>query len=114
MLKIIPMPSLFSLISESYSMTNLGKILIGSTVAQAALNAYQNTNTTRNVNSNPVQETWALYGQVLQTINNKPNLTSWWNGLCTKNKKNAIIEVFCKEGKGHLIPFLQQHVFPTF
>lgn len=114
MLKIIPMPSLFSLISESYSMTNLGKILFGSTVAQAALNAYQNNNASRNTSSNPVQETWAFYGQVLQSINNKSSLTSWWNGLSSKNKKNALIEVFCKEGKGHLVPFLQQHVFPTF
>lgn len=117
MLKIIPMPNPFSLAFSSYKMTDLGKALIATTVAEAAINAYQNSNNavtqTHPTYSSPVQETWAVYGQVLQTINNKPNLISWWNSISKDRKQNAMIELFCKAGKGHLVPMLQQHVFPT-
>lgn len=119
MLKIIPMLNPFELAFSSYNMTGLGKVLFGSMIAETAINAYENSNRqpmqhqSAPTYSDPVQETWAFYGQVLQTINNKPNLVDWWNNLSVKNKKNAIVEVFCKEGKGHLVPFLQKHIFPT-
>ena len=115
MLKLIPMPNPFKLAFSSYKMTDLGKVLLGSMVAEAAMSAYQNTNTvpSQQTYSDPVQETWAFYGKALQIINSKPGLSSWWNSISKERKQNSMIELFCKEGKGHLVPFLQQHIFPT-
>ena len=116
MLKLIPIPNPFKLVAESYSMTNVGKALIGSAIAEAALSAYQDSKQQVAANetyTDPVQETWAFYGKALQIISAKPNLTGWWNTISVERKQNAMIELFCKEGKGHLVPYLQQHVFPT-
>ena len=41
MLKITPMPSLFGLIKDSYKMTTVGKVVIGTTLAQAAYSLWQ-------------------------------------------------------------------------
>jgi hypothetical protein len=41
MLKITPMPSLFGLIKDSYKMTTVGKVFIGSTLAEAAYSLWQ-------------------------------------------------------------------------
>ena len=41
MLKITPMPSLFGLIKDSYKMTTVGKVFIGTTLAQAAYSLWQ-------------------------------------------------------------------------
>ena len=117
MLKLIPIPNPFKLIAESYSMTNVGKALIGSTIASAALEAYQNSQQTAHHSqpsyTDPVQETWAFYGRAIQAINTKPNLIGWWNSISAERKRNAMIDFFLKEGRGHLVPYLQRHVFPT-
>ena len=43
MLKLIPIPNPIKLALSSYSMTDTGKALIGSTIASAAIEAYQNS-----------------------------------------------------------------------
>ena len=90
------------------------------TIASAALDAYQNSQQQQQVRQqpqtsygDPVQDTWAFYGQTVQAINNKPELSSWWNSISVERKQNAMIQVFLNEGKGHLVPYLQQYVFPT-
>ena len=118
MLKLIPMPNPISLALDNYKMTNTGKALIGSTIAAAALDAYENSQHQsrqyqQSSYGDPVQDTWAFYGQAVQTIHTKPDFIRWWNQISAERKQNAMIQLFLKEGKGHLIPYLQQHVFPT-
>jgi hypothetical protein len=116
MLKLIPMPNPIKLATESYKMTNVGKALIGSTIAGAALDAYQNSQhqaQPQPAYNDPVQETWAFYGKAIQAMSKKPNLVQWWNSISAERKQNAILQVFLNEGRGHLVPYLQQHVFPT-
>ena len=60
-----------------------------------------------------LEQTTGLGGQTIQAMNNKPELSSWWNSISVERKQNAMIQVFLNEGKGHLVPYLQQYVFPT-
>lgn len=117
MLKLIPMPNPVKLALDNYKMTNTGKALIGSTIAAAVLDAYENSqHQARQAQpsyNDPVQETWAFYGQAVQAMHTKPDLIGWWNQISAERKRNAMLELFLKEGKGHLVPYLQQHVFPT-
>ena len=119
MLKLIPMPNPIKLATESYKMTNVGKAFIGATIAEAAMEAYQNAQQQHrqpqhnHAYGDQVQDAWAYYGKVIQAINTKPDLISWWNRISAERKHAAMIDIFLKEGQGHLIPYLQQHVFPT-
>lgn len=120
MLKIPSIPNPFTMAFSSYKMTNMGKVVVGSMLAKAAMTMYNNqqsvpmpSNGQGATYSDPIQETWAFYGKTLQTINNKSNLANWWSSISKDRKQNSMIEIFCKEGKGHLVPYLQQHIFPT-
>lgn len=117
MLKLIPMPNPIKLATESYRMTNVGKAFIGATIASAAMEAYENSQQqarqAQPSYNDPVQETWAFYGQAVQAMNTKPDLIRWWNSISAERKRSAMLQVFLNEGKGHLVPYLQQHVFPT-
>lgn len=58
MLKITPMPSLFGLIKDSYKMTTVGKVFIGSTLAEAAYSLWQQNQpvTTKQQQPNTIAE----------------------------------------------------------
>ena len=119
MLKLIPMPNPFKLALSSYSMTDTGKALIGSTIASAAIEAYQNSQQQQQYQQqapqqlSPLEETWSFYGKTMQLLENNPQMKASWNNLPKEVKEQRLIELYCKKGNGHLVPYLQKHIFPT-
>ena len=55
----------------------------------------------------------ASIAKAMQLLENNPQMKASWNNLPKEVKEQRLIELYCKKGNGHLVPYLQQHVFPT-
>lgn len=116
MLKLIPIPNPFKLALSSYSMTDVGKALVGSTLAEAGMEAYQNSQQQYQQppqQLSPLEETWSFYGKTMQLLENNPQMKASWNNLPKEVKEQRLIDLYCRKGNGHLVPYLQKHIFPT-
>lgn len=116
MLHINPMPNPILEAIRAYKMTTLGKIVVGSTIAEAILSSVQMP--TQQVQQQPVQhmnteqEAWCFYGEILKSIQ-KTNNGTWWNNTASCMKKKYLVAICLKEDKGHLVPYFQKNIFPT-
>ena len=61
----------------------------------------------------PLEETWSFYGKTMQLLENNPQMKASWNNLPKEVKEQRLIDLYCKKGNGHLVPYLQKHIFPT-
>ena len=116
MLKLIPIPNPFKLAFSSYKMTDLGKILLGSMVAQAISNTVetQEVATPAVRQCTPEDEVWSHYEKVLKSIDsmNGYSINNFMN-LNKDAKKSVLITLFTQTNRTDLIPALQRYVFPN-
>ena len=109
MLKIPEMPNPFSLAFSSYKMTNFGKLLFGSMVAEAAYNEVQEQS-----RPEPTEEeqAWSYYKMMYNWVVENNHLANW-NNASKEEKQRRIIKVCLQNNRAYLVPAMQRYVFPT-
>lgn len=131
MIKISPMPNPISLALESYKMSNIGKVVVGSMIAQVAVNALGNNSRQQQQPRYPSQQEQYDAAQAQQNAHQQHmenlamqlaiNLTrcfreqtssrNTWPTLSNEKRREWMIYGFEGAQYPHLIPYLYGRVF---
>ena len=132
MIKILPMPNPISLALESYKMSNIGKVVVGSMIAQVAVNALGNNSRQQQQQPRyPSQQEQYDAAQAQQNAHQQHmenlamqlaiNLTrcfreqtssrNTWPTLSNEKRREWMIYGFEGAQYPHLIPYLYGRVF---
>ena len=131
MIKISPMPNPISLALESYKMSNIGKVVVGSMIAQVAVNALGNNSRQQQPPRYPSQQEQYDAAQAQQNAHQQHmenlamqlaiNLTrcfreqtssrNTWPTLSNEKRREWMIYGFEGAQYPHLIPYLYGRVF---
>lgn len=124
MIKISPMRNPISLALESYEMSNIGKLAVGSMIAQVAVNALGNNN-----NGSPApyypppQEQYDAHQQQMEKLamelainltrcfRDQTSSKHTWPTLSNEKRREWMIYGFEGAQYPHLIPYLYGRVF---
>lgn len=104
--------------SSFYEMTDYGKLFIGATLVEAAMEAAAQHSrphpTPQYVGPNPVEEMNQILQQTLDFMRNHqdPNVYQNFCNLRKEEKQQRLIEIFCKLGRPDLVDTLEELVFP--
>ena len=121
MLKLISMPNPFKLAFSNYKMTNTGKVLLGSMVAEA-ISGMASREQAEEMEQPLTQEqqAWNLYGCFVRDITTERAREQLrqanrvqWEEVSIDMKQTILLGHFVKNNSAYLIPYLQQNIFPT-
>jgi hypothetical protein len=120
MLRIPKMPNPVSLAVDNYKMTNLGKAVVGSMIAQAATSMMESSYRQASPQSQPSyeelgrSEAMDLILQIANKINGTPEAHKVWITKSFQERRDWFVETFHKCDKSYLIPFLMEFLDKHF
>lgn len=118
MLKIPKIPNPVSMAIDNYKMTNLGKIVVGSMVAQAVTsmigNSYEREpvrtpSSPRSYDEMAEDETRNYLVQLAEAVN-RPDIRDTWATLNTQQRRQWFVDSFNNSNRSHLISYLMKEL----